>query len=408
MARFADGLAVGPDLVHAAESAVSQAVRALGQRPDLLCVFVSGDDPDDVQVAGLRAIEASEARAAIGCSASGVIGGGRGIELTSAVGVWAAALPGVRLTPFALESSRGDESVVVTGMPERRDDSAACVLFADPYTFPVDAFVERSNDVLSGLPLVGGLASGSGGEGATRLFIDGRAADHGAVGVVLGGPVRIRPFVSQGCRPIGPTMVVTGAERNVLLELAGEPALTKLEKVVASLPAEDQTLVTDGLRVGVAMNEYAELHERGDFVVRGVIALDRELDAIAIGDVVDVGRTVRFHVRDPAAAEEELRDQLTALRNDADFGPIAGGLLFSCTERGGDLFPSADHDVLEVKRTLGTDGVGGFFAAGEIGPVSGRNHVHALTASFLAFEADGDGKSGAEGEKEFRAAGKSG
>jgi small ligand-binding sensory domain FIST len=29
--------------------------------------------------------------------------------------------------------------------------------------------------------------------------------------------------------------------------------------------------------------------------------------------------------------------------------------------------------------------VAGFFAAGEIGPVAGRNHMHGLTASVLAF-----------------------
>jgi small ligand-binding sensory domain FIST len=38
-----------------------------------------------------------------------------------------------------------------------------------------------------------------------------------------------------------------------------------------------------------------------------------------------------------------------------------------------------------VRDRLGVDGVAGFFAAGEIGPVGGRNHVHGLTASILAF-----------------------
>jgi small ligand-binding sensory domain FIST len=32
--------------------------------------------------------------------------------------------------------------------------------------------------------------------------------------------------------------------------------------------------------------------------------------------------------------------------------------------------------------------VGGFFAGGEIGPVSGRNYVHGFTASILAFDAE--------------------
>ncbi len=38
-----------------------------------------------------------------------------------------------------------------------------------------------------------------------------------------------------------------------------------------------------------------------------------------------------------------------------------------------------------VSEELAVDHVAGFFAAGEIGPVGGRNHVHGLSASVLAF-----------------------
>src|SRR5690606_41991710 len=49
-----------------------------------------------------------------------------------------------------------------------------------------------------------------------------------------------RSVVSQGARPIGPDMVVTRAEENVLYELAGVPALEKLEQIVLELPEEEQ------------------------------------------------------------------------------------------------------------------------------------------------------------------------
>ena len=49
------------------------------------------------------------------------------------------------------------------------------------------------------------------------------------------------------------------------------------------------------------------------------------------------------------------------------------------------MFPTSDHDVRALRDLLGVPGVGGFFAAGEIGPVAGRNHVHSFTASILAF-----------------------
>jgi small ligand-binding sensory domain FIST len=41
--------------------------------------------------------------------------------------------------------------------------------------------------------------------------------------------------------------------------------------------------------------------------------------------------------------------------------------------------------VVAVCEGLGTAGVAGFFAAGEIGPVGGRTRLHGSTASVLAF-----------------------
>ena len=259
------------------------------------------------------------------------------------------------------------------------------VLLADPWSFPVDGFVERSNEALEGLPFVGGLAGGPRGRGSTRLFLGGDALDRGAVGVLLGGPVGARTLVSQGCRPVGPAMTVTASDGNVILELAGVTALRKLEDVLTDLDPSEQALATTGLQIGIAMDEYAEDHEQGDFLVRGIAGADDVRGGIVVGDLVPVGRTVRFQLRDAAAADADLRDALQRFRRTSTLDTIEGALLFSCNGRGAQLFTNADHDVTLVREGLGVDGVAGFFAAGEIGPVGGRNHVHGLTASILAF-----------------------
>jgi small ligand-binding sensory domain FIST len=302
--------------------------------------------------------------------------------MSAAVSVWAAQLPDARLRSFHLEVLRTSESIAVVGMPVQQADDVAALLFADPYSFPVDGFVEQSNETLPGLAISGGLASGLRGAGSTRVMVDGRVRDRGAVGVVLGG-VSSTPAVSQGCRPVGPAMTVTAAEGNVLLGLAGRPALEKLEEVVAGLPPEEQALVTTGLQVGIAMDEYADEHTVGGFLVRGVAGADPDRGGLVVGDLVDVGRTVQFQVRDAATAAADLKVVLGAA-GAVDAAGTAGALLFSCTGRGARLFGSADHDVLAVRAGLGTDSVAGFFAAGEIGPVGGRNHLHGFTASVLA------------------------
>ncbi|RAY14354.1 histidine kinase [Actinomadura craniellae] len=393
MSRFGDGLALGPDLPGAVESAVGQATAPLRAAPDLLCVFIASDDPAAVERAAYHALRIADARVIIGCSASGVIGGDRGEEEHSAVSAWAAVLPEARLDPFRLETLKTDDRLVVVGMPEGYADDVAGVLLADPFTFPVDAFVERSGEALSGLPLVGGLAGGE-QRGEPRLFVGGtewdgpaEVLDAGAVGVVLGGPVVAATLVSQGARPIGPNMAVTRASDNVVYELAGTPALDKLEEIVLTLPDDERELAARGLLIGVAMDEYAEEHEQGDFLVRGVVGADADSGAIAIGDVVEIGRTVRFQVRDAEAADEDLGRLLE--RFDLS---VEGALLFSCNGRGQAMFGGSDHDVRMLRDGLGVEGVGGFFASGEIGPVGGRNHVHGFTAAILAFgPADGFG-----------------
>ena len=68
-------------------------------------------------------------------------------------------------------------------------------------------------------------------------------------------------------------------------------------------------------------------------------------------------------------------------------GPSSSGaLLFSCNGRGSRMFGVPDHDVGCVRSGLDADiPVAGFFAAGEIGPVAGRNFLHGFTASVAVF-----------------------
>jgi small ligand-binding sensory domain FIST len=394
--RFGDGLALadpqgGADaLVRAAEDAVEQALRPLhGSAPDLLCVLVAPGpgDPEAAATAGRRAMRMAGARAAFGATAGGVIGDGRGEEDGPAVAAWAAVLPGARVRTFRMSAVdlAGEDAAMVAGLPTPSADDRVAALLVDPYSFPIAGFLDRCNTTMPGFPLVGGLASAPGGPAANRLFADGEVLEGGAVGVLLGGEVAARTVVSQGCRPIGPPMAVTRADGNLLRELAGAPAYRRLVEIVSALPAAEQGLVARGLHLGVAIDEYADEHGRGDFLIRGVLGADERSGVVAVGDVVEVGRTVRFQVRDPVGAREDLIELLGGTDR-----PGRGALLFSCNGRGRAMFPrpdypGADHDVQIVREALGADGVAGLFAAGEIGPVGGRNHLHGFTASVLIF-----------------------
>ncbi len=381
-----DGLALGDDLPDAVDRAVASALEPLGTtRPDLACVFVSGAAPDDAEAALSRAAEALGARNVLGCTAYGVIAGGHGVEGAPGVSVWAASLPSVEVRAFHLEVLRTSDAIAVLGMPERRPEDVVGVVLADPWSFPADGFVAHSHDALRGLPLVGGLASGAPAAGETRLLVDGRVHDRGAVGVVLGGDLAVHTLVSTGCRPIGRPMTVTRAEGATLLELAGRPALQQAKDAVSTLPAADQPTALRGLHLGVVVDEYVDEHVAGDFVVRGISGADHAAGSISVAEAVAVGSTVQFLLRDPVAAHDELAEVLGAFRRRLGLAPLAGALIFSDDSRGRSMFASPDHDVAAVRSALGLTSVAGFFAAAEIGPLGGRNQVHGLTATVLAF-----------------------
>jgi small ligand-binding sensory domain FIST len=259
-------------------------------------------------------------------------------------------------------------------------------VLADPWSFPTDAFVERSYDVLGDLPLVGGLASGSGGAGATRLLLDGRVYPRGCVGVVLGGDLSVHSLVSHGCRPIGLPMTVTRSSDDMLVELAGRPAFEQARAAVAELDHHDQVAALQGLLVGLAIDEYVEEHGASDFLARTIVAADEELGTISLAGGAPVGSTVQFLLRDAAAASGELASLLDDVRCSDGGQSLAGALVFSGSSRGRDMFATPDHDVRAVREGLGIASAAGFFAAGEIGPVAGRNHLQGFTATVLAFE----------------------
>jgi len=258
------------------------------------------------------------------------------------------------------------------------------LMICDPFTFPADLLLGHLNEAAAGVLVVGGNASGAAEPGQTVLFHDRSVRRDGAVGARLPGSVTVRTLVSQGCRPIGQSFVVTRAEDNVLLELAGRPPLERLRETVGALAPPDRELVTHGIHVGRVIDEYKPEHELGDFLIRGVVGADPETGAIAVGEHLEVGQTVQFHVRDAATADDELRSLLQREVH-ALPRPPAGALLFTCNGRGTRMFPTPDHDARMVSSFLGDVPMAGLFCAGELGPVGGRNFLHGFTASLAIF-----------------------
>ena len=188
--------------------------------------------------------------------------------------------------------------------------------------------------------------------------------------------------VSQGCRPIGRTFLITKAKENLIEQLGGRPAMIALKETIDSIPESDRQLLRNGLFLGRASSEYRDSWGRGDFLVRNVIGVDQKSGAIAVTEYVRPGQTIQFHVRDAATADEDL--SLLLGRQSQKSSP-AGALLFSCNGRGSRLFPEPCHDISSSRTAMPKTPVAGFFAAGELGPIGQKNFIHGHTASFALF-----------------------
>jgi len=376
------------DVEVAAREAVTAAGHELGEGPaDLAFLFLSPHHlPDGVEVAVTAVMEGLRPGRLVGCVAQGIIGGQREVESGPGLTVWAASLPGATVTPFRIAGAEEGGEILVPDLGE----PALIILLADPFDVPLNDVLDELDAGYPGTPVVGGIATGGGRPGLQAMILDRTTSPQGAVGVALTG-VRAEAVVSQGCSPLGPESVITSAEGNVVLELAGRPAYERLREIVGGLAPRERELVSAGLLAGLVIDENRPSYERGDFLMRGIIGVDEDTGAIAIGERVRVGQTLRFHARDATTAGEDLRLAL-AEALDRSGGQAAGALLFSCNGRGTRMFQTPDHDSRAVASMLGSSAVSGFFCGGEIGPVGGRSFLHGFTATMVIFPADDRGE----------------
>ena len=379
MSTFASALSQHPVATQAVGEVSGQLIEQLeGQGCDLAVCFASTHHVGAFEDMAPALRSLVDPRVLVGGTAVAVVAGSHEVEEEPAFAAFAARLDETELGPVMLQLEETPDGAALTGWPTFERPPGKLLLFADPFTFPADAFLARVNQDLPDLQIIGGMASSAGSPGGNRLVLDDRIVDHGAVGVFLDGGIEVHTLVSQGCRPIGRPYVVTKAEQNLIGELAGKPAIERLQELAAAATEDERELLRRGLHVGLVVDEHKAEFARGDFLVRNLLGADEGSGALAIGERVSVGQTVQFHVRDADAADEDLRELLAGADADA-------ALLFTCNGRGRHLFSVADHDAGMVEKLLGPIPLAGAFCAGEIGPVGGRNFLHGFTASLALF-----------------------
>lgn len=381
--KFATSLLVSDSCDGAAATVVADIGEKLGANPNWVIFFASGPLAQQVGLLGDEFQKSWPGCQVLGVSVESAIGCGKEVEFRGSITLLAATT-----SPFEAKHIRYQptpDGAVFLGLSEdwfSNNTSNYQFLFGDPFSFPADLFFEFAADSNPELKFLGGMASAGHAPHQNQLYLDGKLHRDGALAVKLPAEIEVQPIISQGCRPIGETYIVTKAERNIILGLGGKPALAQLSQLFRQLPTREQRMMQQGLHLGIAMSEYRDKFAGGDFLIRNVINVDQESEAVLVGDYVRVGKTVQFHLRDAETADAELQQLLkqTADESTVDNRAPEAALLFSCNGRGTRLFPTENHDAGAIDKYFPNLPVAGFFAAGEIGPVGKQNFVHGFTA----------------------------
>lgn len=377
----------------------------IGSEPDLMLVFMTQQHLLDGERILARLRSALRPRVLLAASAESVIGDMREIERSAGISALAAHLPGVTIETL-------DEHDLDHPTPEAMADRLAgpdggrprgLVMLADPFSVPIINRLHRLGDALPELPVVGGLASAGRGPGTNLIACNERLRSDGLAGVALHGNIAMDTLVSQGCKPIGPDLVVTQCQRNLVFALAGRPALDVLREILESLEEPDRALVRAGLYIGRVVDERKRRFGRGDYLVRAVVGADPSRGFLALDEPIRPGQTIRFHLRDAETARSDLELLLNIQQL---HGPPAGVVLMSGAGRGERLFGRPDHDARTVARAFegmlpGEESarageaivahgravipLAGMHAAGEIGPIGGRPFLHGHSACLGLF-----------------------
>lgn len=369
--QVASTLSEHPLAAHAVGEVAGTLLELLDGEPDLLIVFVDSAHTGAIEDISAALRQLLNPKVMLGTTACGVIERTTEIEDRHAISVWAAI--GLEVEPLRVEPQAASP---LTGWPT--EPEAHAILLADPFTSPVLEMLSNAEESSPGIRIHGGLASGARGPGGNRLLLDDQIFSDGAVGIVLSSDTAVTSVVSQGCRPIGDPLTVTGVTGNVITELASQPPMDVLKRIAAEASEDERGLLAQGLHVGLVIDERLHEFERGDFLIRAVMGADADSGAIAIGAEVELGTTLQFQVRDASTASDDLMTMLSGHE-------ALGALTFTCNGRGEHLFGRSGHDAELIHEVTGSRATSGMFCAGELGPIGIQNHLHGFTASTILF-----------------------
>ena len=377
------------------EACVDESVEAIlsqmdGKSVDLTIIFVSPQFKDKYEDIPKLIRDRISSKHFLGCSGGGIIGGGKEAEQQAAFSITCANLPdveiqGIHTDTMKLPDQDTAPSVWREWLGVDVEKNPSFIFLADPFSFQGEEFLAGVDFAYPNSSKVGGLASGAQAQGGNALYLNDKIHNNGLIGLALSGNIGMNTIVAQGCRPIGEPVKVSKCDGTLLTGMDGQPPLELLQSVYEGLDENDKSLVQTSLFLGIEMDPLKDNPQQGDFLIRNIMGVEREIGGIHVGTLLREGQLVQFHLRDKAMSAEDLKLMLTRYKANKNFKNTSGALLFSCLGRGQYLYGKPNHDADMFRDHIGDIPLGGFFCNGEIGPVGKTTFLHGYTSSFGIF-----------------------
>jgi small ligand-binding sensory domain FIST len=199
----------------------------------------------------------------------------------------------------------------------------------------------------------------------------------GVVGVLISGDFSYHLGVSHGSRPVGLFRTITKAEKNLVLEIDGQPAIDFLSGIIGGERVRDVGQVLNLFELG---EQFPGRGYDEDIINRAIVGVDRERGAIRLPVELAPGTKVRITRRDPQLVLEKTEQMAQRLSAAMEEGEDVAFFYFNCSGRGSYLFGEPEPDVQALWRGLGRErSIIGFFTFGEFAPLAGRNYFHNYT-----------------------------
>lgn len=384
--RAGAGLSSLADTALAAREAVHQALEQCGGLAAGWAVcFFTADHLPQAEVLRKIILDESDCKALCGCSAMGVLGGGREVERAPGIVV----LLGTGLSSQSeLLDVAGEGLAGFQALSEWEKGNR--MILALPDAFGVD-HIELQALFAGQLPRVPVFGAGSTDDGSLGVSLQmGMEGVRSTAISVLGlfGDFQWAAGITQSCEPVGEPHFITKSSGNILMELDGRSALQTFIEQGQHLNIDTMQQAAQELLFGFPLDPEIPSFAGETCLVRHLSGFDQETQGLVVPHPLHENTTLGLMHRNPSSAERDMermvRQTLARLEGQPDFA-----LYFNCAARGGGLYGRPQVDISLIKKYLGDVPLAGMSGGFELGSTGGITHIYTYTGILLLFRGSG-------------------